>query len=161
MEKLSPLYVLDLINRIEAALYNRFPEEEDADNYILRWHVTNPWGRTNFDIAHDFLDRVDIKKTLINVDDETLLKIAMDLGIETPGFLPMTPIFRNELKKDFPTASEAFERAFKLVSEDPNMAVSLANTTLESILKEIIKDDRVSVKYDNRKTTYALIKDLC
>lgn len=44
------------------------------------------------------IKKIDLKKTLHQIDGETLLKIAIDLGLDTPDFIPSIPMFKNELK---------------------------------------------------------------
>ena len=58
--------------------------------------------------------------------------MAIDLGVETPDFIPSIPVLKNELKSDFETASQTFEKAYKNVEEDPSLAIGLANSALES-----------------------------
>ncbi len=73
------------------------------------------------------------------MNGELLLKIAIDLSIETPDFIPSIPIFRNEIKVNYSNASNSFEKAFKDIEEHPDIAVRLANSALESIIKEILR----------------------
>ena len=72
-----------------------------------------------------------------------LLRIAIDLGVDTPDFIPSIPAFKNEMKSSYKTAYDTFAKAFKQVEEDPNTAIGLANSALESIIKEILKDARM------------------
>ena len=88
------------------------------------------------------------------------MKIAIDLGIETPGFIPSIPTFKNEIKSTFNTASEIFEKAFRAVDSDPNEAIGLANSALESIILEILKDSRVGVEYKKNATIKELVTNL-
>ena len=90
------------------------------------------------------------------MDGETLLKVAIDLGVETPDFIPSIPTFKNELKSEYKTAYDTFTKAYKQIDSDPSLAVGLANSALESIIKEIIKDDRISNKLDGGETLYRL-----
>ena len=101
-----------------------------------------------------------MKKTLHQIDGETLLKIAIDLGLDTPDFIPSNPMFKNELKSSFETAAQTFEKAYCNVEKDPSLAIGLANSALESIIKAILKDKRVSIQYNNRDTLSTLIKNI-
>ncbi|MFP4368474.1 MAG: hypothetical protein ACLFR2_02745, partial [Candidatus Kapaibacterium sp.] len=83
---------------------------------------------------------------------ELLLKVAIDLEVETPDFIPMVPTFKNELKADYKTAYDTFVRAFKQTETDPSTAIGLANSALESIIKEILKDDRFNTKVKDGDT---------
>lgn len=84
--------------------------------------------------------------------------MAIDLGVETPDFIPSIPTFKNELKSSYETAAQTFDKAFCNVEKDPNLAVGLANSALESIIKEISKDKRLQVVYNDKDTLSKLIK---
>lgn len=94
------------------------------------------------------------------IDGETLLKIAVDLGVETPDFIPSIPVFRNEIKSNYPTASRIFEDAFKQIEEHPDIAIGLVNSALESIIKEILKDERVKIPLKGSETLYSLVGEV-
>jgi hypothetical protein len=98
---------------------------------------------------------------LHHIDGEILLKIAIDLGVETPDYIPSIPVFKNELKSSYETASQTFEKAFKNVEEDPSLAIGLANSALESVIKEILKDDRIDVVWNEKDTLSNLVKSIC
>jgi hypothetical protein len=99
-------------------------------------------------------------RTLHGIPGDLILKIAIDLGVETPDFIPSIPTFRNEIKSDYKTAYATFEKAFRHNEEHPDIAVGLANAALESILKEILKDNRINTKFKSEKTLYDLTSDL-
>ena len=69
-------------------------------------------------------------------------KRGIDLGIETPDFIPSIPTFRNKLKDEYKNASTSFEKAFHNIEKNPADAVGNANSVLESIIKEILSDSR-------------------
>ena len=77
----------------------------------------------------------------------------MDLGIETPDFIPSIPTFRNEIKSSYPTASASFEKAFKDIESHPEIAIGLANSALESIIKHILKEFKPK-EYSEKDTLY-------
>ena len=85
-----------------------------------------------------------------------LLKVAIDLGVDTPDFIPSIPTFKNELKSDYKTAYDTFTKAYKQIETDPSIAVGLANSALESIIKEILLDERISCKISGGETLYKL-----
>ncbi|WP_442264557.1 abortive infection family protein [Tenacibaculum sp. ZS6-P6] len=85
-----------------------------------------------------------------------LLKVAIDMGVDTPDFIPSIPTFKNELKSEFKTAYDTFTKAFKLIETDPSLAVGLVNSALESIIKEILKDERINSKVKGTETLYKL-----
>jgi len=68
--------------------------------------------------------------------------------------------FRNEIKSDYKTASATFETAFKQIESHPDIAIGLANSALESIIKEIMKDDRISTAIKKSDTLYDLTSSI-
>lgn len=164
---ISPKYLMKLISDIETALWNQFQTSKyrNVRFYIEKWHKHNDgynfndyWE--NFTIYEDNNKNIDLTKTLNNIDGETLLKIAIDLGVDTPDFIPSIPTFRNEIKTEYPSASSTFESAFKKIESEPNIAIGLANSALESIIKEILKDERINSKIKNNKTLYDLTSEI-
>ena len=99
---------------------------------------------------------LDLNRTLHSMPGDIILRIAIDLGVDTPDFIPSIPTFKNELKSDFKTAYDTFIKAFKQIETDPSLAVGLANSALESIIKEILKDERISSKINGNETLYKL-----
>ena len=85
-----------------------------------------------------------------------LLKVAIDIDVDTPEFIPSIPTFKNKLKSDYKTAYATFMKSFKQVENDPSLAVGLANSALESIIKEIIKENRINWKLSGNETLYRL-----
>lgn len=163
--RISPNYQMGIVKRVNDRLFEVYKGNTDVKYYIEKWHVVYDYyrGDENFPIIYKDKDRtkIDAKATLHHVDGETLLKMAIDLGIETPDFIPCIPTFKNELKSSYETASQTFEKAFKNVEEDPSLAIGLANSALESIIKEILKDDRIIIQWDERDTLSTLIKSIC
>lgn len=160
--RISPKYQMELIDSIERAIWVKYASYKKVELYIRKWHTVdgNQWETwENFSIKKE-KGNIDLLSTLHGIDGETLLKIAIDLGIETPDFIPSIPTFRNEIKSSYETASATFEKAFQQVEEHPDIAIGLANSSLESIIKEILKDSRIKVKLDTNKTLYKLTEDL-
>jgi hypothetical protein len=129
--------------------------------YIEKWHkhsegynFNDYWENFSIFLTDD--KNIDLTKTLHNIDNETLLKIAIDLGVETPDFIPLIPSFKNDIKSNYSTAYATFDKAFKQIETDPSLAVGLANSALESIIKEILKDERISGKIKGTETLYEL-----
>ena len=161
MESISPKYLMDITQKINDRLYEMYQSDCDVQYYVKHWQEEyDDYGYSNFDIQYqtDDRERIDLKKTLHNVDGETLLKMAIDLGLETPDFIPSIPSFKNELKSSYKTAAQTFEKAYCNAQKDPSLAVGLANSALEAILKEIIKDSRIDIQYDEKDNLYKLIK---
>lgn len=166
--KVSPKYQMTLVQRINDRLYELYKGYDDVENYIAKWYVLERdyCGNIldeNFPIIYKDEERkkIDAKKTLHGVDGDTLLKIAIDLGIETPDYVPCIPVFRNELKSSYEMASQTFEKAFKNVEDDPSLAIGLANSALESIIKKILEDKRIVIPKDDKETLSGLVKTIC
>lgn len=146
---------MKLIGQIEAKLWENYKSYKNVEFYISKWQIYFDQGQWNFDIYHSG-DNIDLKKTLHGVDSQTLIKIANDLGIETPGFIPLIPVIKNVLESNYSSAYDSFEKAVKQIEENPDVAVGLANSTLESIIKHILTDERVKTKWDKKNTLYKL-----
>ena len=156
---------MSIVQNINDRLFEFYKSYEDVANYLDKWHIIYDCYGDNENFYFFYKDeerkKLDVKKTLHHIDGETLLKIAIDLGVETPDYIPSIPVFKNELKSSYETASQTFEKAFKNVEEDPSLAVGLANSALESIIKEILKDDRIDVEWNEKDTLSNLIKSIC
>ena len=156
---------MSIVQNINDRLFELYKSYEDVANYLDKWHIVYDCYGDNENFYFFYKDeerkKLDVKKTLHHIDGETLLKIAIDLGVETPDYIPSIPVFKNELKSSYETASRTFEKAFKNVEEDPSLAVGLANSALESIIKEILKDDRIDVEWNEKDTLSNLIKSIC
>lgn len=79
------------------------------------------------------------------------------MGVETPDYIPSIPTFRNKIKETYKNASETFEKAFREVEKDPSLAIGLANSVLESILKDILRANQAS-DYSEHDTLTKLVK---
>lgn len=161
---ISPKYQMNLIQNINDKLFELYIGYDDVSHYIAKWiECYDDFGNQNFYILYkdDEQKKIDVKKTLHSIDGETLLKMAIDLGVETPDFIPSIPVFKNELKSDFETANQTFEKAYKNVEDDPSLAIGLANSALESIIKEILSDNRINIQYNERETLSKLISTIC
>ena len=151
MDCISPKYRMKLLEQIKQAIWNEYASYEKAALYISQWHVRDEWTE-NFSILRNSKG-IDVLQTLNNIDNETLIKIAIDLGIETPDFIPSVPLFRNKIKAEYPTASATFEKAIKAIETDPDTAIGLANSALESIVKEILRHPYIHSNKDVKKDT--------
>ena len=154
--KISPKYIMNLISKIEKELWNQYGSYKNVRYYIEKWQEWYDEFESNFTIYEKDNEKIDLLKTLHYMDNETLIKIAIDLGIETPGFIPLIPIFKNVLKEEYPSAYDSFEKAFKQVMEFPDIAIGLANSTLESIIKEILAKIELEESEIINKTLYEL-----
>ncbi len=161
---ISPKYQMKLIKEVSEAIWKEFGTYDQVKYYINKWHKSNYnppnyfstdyWE--NFKIVEKRGEKIDLLATLHSMDGETLLKVSIDLGVDTPDFIPSVPTFRNEIKSDFKTAYDTFQKAYKQIETDPSIAIGLANSTLESIIKEILKDERIASKTTGGETLYRL-----
>lgn len=160
---ISPKYQMKLINEVSEAIWSEYRSYKDVRYYIDKWHeVEEDWNNhwENFKIALKENGEIDLLGTLHCVDGDTLIKMAVDLGVGTPDFIPAIATFRNDIKSDYKTASATFEKAFKQIETHPETAIGLANSALESIIKEIFIDDRIQLKPKPGKTLYDLTCEL-
>ena len=149
---------MKLTTEVEKAIWDEYSSYKSARNYVEKWHEydeQNYWE--NFSLIEKADNKIDLNATLHSMPGEILLKIAIDLGIDTPDFIPSIPTFKNELKAEFKTAYDTFTKAFKQIETDPSLAVGLANSALESIVKEILKDERLKSKITGKETLYKLV----
>jgi hypothetical protein len=159
----SPKYQMQLVKSVEKAIWDEYVSYKQVRIYITKWHESNfdPNGFNtnfweNFSIVEKPNKEIDLTQTLHNMSGTLLLKIAIDLGVDTPDFIPSIPTFRNELKSSYKTAYDTLNKAFKQIETDPSLAIGLANSALESIIKEIFKDERISSKISGKETLYKL-----
>ncbi len=159
---ISPKYQMKLIKSVAQAIRDEYKSNKDVREYINKWHEVHDDNRIyyayweNFSIVENANKKIDLTSTLHNMTGADLLKIAIDLGVDTPYFIPSIPIFKNELKADYKTAYDTFSKAYKQIETDPSLAVGLTNSALESIIKEILKDNRISSKITGGETLYKL-----
>ncbi|MDR2169354.1 MAG: abortive infection family protein [Planctomycetaceae bacterium] len=172
-ELISPKYQMRLIEKVENALWSEFPvsKYKNVEYYIQKWQkwedeyddFGNPFKVPQFGIVKKD-GNIDLKPTLHAISrcdgGETLLKIAIDLGVDTPDFIPSIPTFKNALKSDYKTAYDTFMKAYKQIETDPSLAIGLANSALESIIKEILKEDRINSAIKNTETLYSLTVEI-
>lgn len=157
---MSPKYQMSLIEAIYEAIYKEYSSYEKVEYYIKKWQY---YDGNDYNFALRYKknsSNLDLRKTLNEIDEETLIKIAIDMGVDTPDFIPSIPTFRNTIKEEYPTASAAFERAYKIIETEPDTAVGLANSALESIIKEILKDDRIKTRIKKSDTLYKLTSEI-
>ncbi|MDB8635055.1 abortive infection family protein [Streptococcus mutans] len=163
--KISPVYRMKLLEKVEKEIWNRYKSYKDVEQYMKLNQIYDGVMHVDFDIYYTSDGKINLAETLgkigVNMPDK-LLVMAIDLGIETPDFIPSIPTFRNELKADYKNASTSFEKAFQNIEEDPAESVGYANSVLESIIKEILKDQRFDIdatKLTNGKLVKAILKE--
>ena len=144
MQKISPKYKMKLLHALESAIRKEYKTDDDIKLYIEKWHeVYDNSGDSNFNICTGVGDCIELKKTLHSLDDELSLKMAIDMGVETPDFIPaIAEYIENTLRVNYFTALETFKRALNQCRDHPDEAVIQANSVLESIVKHILVEDQ-------------------
>lgn len=156
-ELISPKYQMKLTKDVEDAIWKEYTSYKQVRNYIEKWHEYDERGFwENFRLVISDNKTIDLNATLHSMPGEIILKIAIDLGVDTPDFIPSIPTFKNSLKSDYKTAYDTFNKAYKQIETDPSTAIGLANSALESIIKEILKDERFVKKVNGSETLYKL-----
>jgi len=156
-ELISPKYQMKLAKEVEDAIWKEYSSYKQVRNYIGKWYEYD--GRDcweNFQLVISDNKNIDLNATIHSMPGDILLKVAIDLGVDTPDFIPSIPTFKNVIKSDYKTAYDTFNKAYKQIETDPSTAIGLANSALESIIKEILKDDRISSKIKGSEALYKL-----
>lgn len=157
---ISPKFQMKLVKDVHDKIWEEFTTYKDVLFYIRKWHkeeqfdAFNYWE--NFSIVFDGKQNIDLKSTLHNIDGDNLIRIAIDLGIDTPDFIPSIPTFKNMIKEEYENVHETFIKAIKNVEEEPDLAIGLVNSAFESLIKEILKDERIASKIKGGETLYKL-----
>ncbi|GFZ86042.1 hypothetical protein GCM10011531_16640 [Aquaticitalea lipolytica] len=150
---------MKLVKSVHDVIWDEYKSYKEVKLYISKWHVVDvDWNKysENFTIAYKENNEIDLLQTLHNMGGDIILRVAIDLGVDTPDFIPSIPTFKNELKSDYKTSYDTFISAYKKIESDPSLAIGLANSALESIIKEILKDERISSKVNGNETLYKL-----
>ncbi len=157
-ELISPKYQMKLVKSVHDAIWEEYKSYKDVSLYVDKWHESDKWNNNweNFHFITKDNGEIDLLRTLHTMTGSDLLKVAIDLGVDTPDFIPSIPTFKNELKSNYKTAYETFTKAYKQIETDPSLAIGLANSALESIIKEILKDARLKSKVKGTETLYKL-----
>lgn len=152
---------MDLIDEIEKRIWERFVSYRKVQFYIEKFQVVTWYGEydsdVNFKIYKKQDKKIDLQKTLHYMDEDTLLKIAIDLGIETPDFIPAFPKFKNVAKEN-KNLKRILDIAFKNVSEDPALSIANSYAALESLCKSILK--KHSPVYNEKHTLPKLVAEV-
>ncbi len=157
--KVSPKFQMKLIKEVHDEIWKEFNSYKEVNLYIMKWHEydedINGYNE-NFSIINKNSGEIDLLPTLHSMSGEGILKIAIDLGVDTPDFIPSIPTFKNELKDDYKVAFSTFQKAYRQIQSDPGLAIGLANSTLEGIIKEILRDERINLELKGSETLYRL-----
>lgn len=150
--QISPKFALDIAKKVSKKLTDDYSNDE-IRSYLMKFHKDCYNDLVNmvlipknfkFEYVNNSSDVVDVFKTLMSMPGDVLIKVAMDLGIETPGFIPAIPEFKQEIRKISDVMANIFDEAYKVALENPKDSASKCSSTLESLLKEILTDSRVA-----------------
>lgn len=119
--KISPVYRMKLLEKVEKEIWNRYKSYKDVEQYMKLNQIYDGFGQVDFDISYfsegknkEKINLIETLRVIAKDIPDKLLKMAIDLGIETPDYIPSIPTFRNELKADYKNASTSFEKAFQI-----------------------------------------------
>lgn len=143
-QNISPAYITDLKMKLGQKIWEKYSSYKNVKLFLVSSVVEGGWNEPDslqVFYQDEEQDRVDVEKTVLYMSPYETVKMAIDLGLDTPGFLPAIPKFKNILKNENQTAFQNFERAVKNVYENPDQAVSLASSTLEGLIKTILSDE--------------------
>ena len=167
--KLSPKYKMELRENIYNEVWKKYKTYSDVEIFLrefikYEWQSYGNYEAPDFEIIYKGdTKNIDVKATLANVPQDTLIEIAIELDITVPMVIPAYPTFirvLQENEKGFSYAYDIFNKAHNLILEDPAQAVSLANSGLESIIKQIMRDDSISKKIKETSTLYELTESV-
>ena len=149
---------------MEKTLWEAFDESKhkQAGECVARWHEDDGNSWENFTMFERD-GRIDPSRMLAGMPNETLVKMAADLGVDTPGLLPCMPVMKSVLREGSQSALSNFERAVKEVCEHPDKSVALAASTLEGPFKAILKESQQGIPSKNdslSKLTGKVVKEL-
>ena len=161
---------MKLVNKIEKKLWDIFPDKKyvNVENYIKYWYIGPEYDyrgnlieNENFSIVYqENSHNINLIKTLSNIrDEEILLKIAVDLGIEIPDTIPAVVEIKEILANDYTDVAITFNKAYSKVYEEPSLSIILANSALEAIIKKICKDQNLN-PCKSKDTLYDLISHI-
>ena len=163
--RLRPKFKMELLNKIEDEIWKEYKSYSKVEVYLNEFHEDYydergfPDGE-NIKICRKNDGNIDLPKTLATMDFDTMISMAIDLDIPVPTVLPSFPTFtRTLVEGEFGTslAYNNFMKAYKLVYDDPEQAIALANSSLETIIKHILVDKRISVEYNKNDTLRELV----
>lgn len=115
MDRILPSYKTELEKKVRKGIDSKY-QGQDAIYYFENWHEEyDDFGNGNFYLHYNDNNReyLDLDVTIHSMDGELLLKVAIDLGLETPDYISSIPIFRNKLKTSYQFASRTFEKAYR------------------------------------------------
>lgn len=168
--QLRPKYKMELLERMEKKIWEEYKSYSKVEAYLNEFYKIDYNDKfnecENMQICKKQDGNIDLHKSLASMNFDTMISMAIDLEIPVPTVLPAFPTFTRTLAEgEFGTslAYDNFMKAYKLVYEEPEQAISLANSALETIIKHILADKRIKVEYNSKDTlgklTEAILKE--
>lgn len=97
-KKISPKYLMDFVSKIDKEIWSKYESYRNVEFYVNKWYTYEEFNGDlvdeNFHIWRNGKGSIDLLPTLHGIDEDTIIKIAIDLGIDTPGFIPCIPQFK-------------------------------------------------------------------
>lgn len=151
---ISPVAMMNIIKRIEDALWAQdfVKDYHDITRYLSRW-------KEHAYISTDSSGEPLIREALAKMSDELLFQIAVDLGLEIPGLLYSVAEIKGILDNRYQNVGQKFEDACKEVYTKPSVAILMANSALELLIKEICKDESIK-SCDPKATLFKLTEHI-
>ena len=165
---ISPKFRMELIQKISKAIWKQYPKYALVQIFIEQFQIEEHDERGNFSGRNFDIDTQDghisLEKTLSNMPQDVLFSVAIECGVSVPIIVPAFPTFKRKLTQWEDGSSlllENFTKAYNSVYKDPDLAISLANSTLESIIKHILKSGKFpNISYNKNDTLYELTEKL-
>jgi hypothetical protein len=148
---MKPIQRFDLISKIGRHLQSTMTTT-DINVYL------KSFGIKTKDITMADSKWVYVKELLSEIDEQTIIRIAQDLDLETPSVIaPGSIQLKNLLDGSAMGICRGdFEKALQDIETDPPNAIGMASTTLESICKTIL--DIFKVQYPSDESLQPLLK---
>jgi hypothetical protein len=167
--KASPRQVMNIIDLTKNEIWNNYKSYDKVLSYIKRWQKPisdvnntgwNVYDGGNFEIIYNDQNntQINLVKTLNNMDDDTLFRVAVDMGVQIPNIIYAVPKIIDITADNYKDIHTVLENAFKKVNEDPSHSIALANSALETIIKRILKD--IKPNYNPKDTLYKLAQTI-
>lgn len=170
---ISPKYKINLIKKINLAIWEEFSRYDDVEQYIKAFIPVVQDRFYNTSLKYEIFrknnnsNNIDSLATIRNFDIEILFKMAIDLGIEIPEIIYCIPEIKFVLSSNYKTAYSTFEKAYKNLEIDPATSITLSNSALESVIKYILEDENIlnelktkNIKYNKNETLTELSKKI-
>lgn len=153
---ISPLFKMKLLKQIEETLWSIASDSKYkwVESYMYQWNPCDyDWNGNcindgKFEIyKQEGKDTIDLNKTLFRIKDiDLVIQIALDLNIPIPHFIPAVQMIEVRLDDfNYSKVRTQFQNTCKDVFDNPSNSVTLAYTTLESLIEHIAEGKNISL----------------